>query len=127
MNNSNDTDPTPLDTTDFQPSQPAAPEGESIAHFQLRRELGRGAFGVVYVAFDPILNREVALKVPKFSGEQQVLQQRFLREARAAAGLKHPNIVTVFQCSREGEPPYLAMELIDGDSLARRLAQGRPT
>src|SRR5262249_29073974 len=77
------------------------PEGEvatALGRFQIRRELGRGGFGVVFLAYDPRLDREVALKVPRadtlISPE---LRERFQREARAAAGLDHPNLVAVYE------------------------------
>ena len=75
----------------------------------IRRELGRGSFGVVYLAYDPRLRREVALKVPRgevlLSGE---LRARFRNEAMAAAGLDHPNIVAVYEAGEEGPCCFIA-------------------
>ncbi len=81
-------------------------------------ELGRGAMGVTYRAHDLVLNRAVALKVIE-TGNSQAVRERFLREARAAAALRHPNIATVFQfgASPEGERCYCAMELVEGETL----------
>src|SRR5207244_1196558 len=75
----------------------------------------------------PTLGREVALKVPKFRPDQQQLRERFLREARAAAGLQHPHIVTVYDCGSEGDRPFIAMEFVDGAPLPQRLATERPS
>ncbi len=90
-----------------------------IGRFEIRGELGRGGCGVVLLAFDPQLNRQVALKVP----QPDVLasadgMERFLREARAAALLAHPNIVSVFEAGHAGPVLYIALEWIDGPSLA---------
>lgn len=93
-----------------------------------RCELGRGAMGVTYRAVDKVLNRSVALKVidvPRTAGNEQPVRERFLREARAAAALHHPNVASVFQfgATREGDRCYYAMELVEGetlDSLVRR-------
>ncbi len=70
----------------------------NLGRFQIRRELGRGSFGIVYLAFDPQLNREVALKVPRAEAAvTPELRQRFQREARAASALDHPNLVPVYE------------------------------
>ena len=83
------------------------------------RELGRGAFGVVLLAYDPALGREVALKVPRpeaiVSGH---LRRRFLREAQAAAALTHPNIVSVFDSGEWGPVWYIVEEYCPGKTLA---------
>ena len=81
-------------------------------------ELGRGAMGVTYRAHDTVLNRPVALKVIQTANSQPV-RERFLREARTAAGLRHPNIAAVFQfgASSDGERCYCAMELVEGETL----------
>jgi WD40 repeat protein len=98
----------------------------SIGRFQVRARVGAGAFGTVYRAYDPQLDREVALKVP-LSGTLDDPQQaeRFLREARAAAQLRHPHIVPLFEAG--GQPPdcYLVSAFIEGRTLASAL-QGGP-
>lgn len=98
----------------------------AIGRFQIRRLLGQGAFGRVYRAYDPNLDRDVALKVPKFAGERPDLLERFYREARAAARLRHPHIVAVHDAGRIGEALYIASEFVDGVTLQQRLELGRP-
>src|SRR5438093_9741452 len=87
-------------------------------------ELGRGAMGVTYLALDNVLRRKVALKVIEVPAiparrDSQAVRERFLREARAAAALRHPNVAAVFQfgTSPNGSRFYYAMELIEGESL----------
>jgi hypothetical protein len=102
---------------------PAADLPAQIGRFQVRARLGEGAFGTVYRAHDPQLDREVALKVPlpgRLDGPQQV--ERFLREARAAARLRHPHIVPLFEASGEAPHFYLASAFIQGRTLAAALA-----
>jgi hypothetical protein len=89
-------------------------------------ELGRGAMGVTYLAVDKVLRRRVALKVievPEAARGSQSVRERFLREARAAAALRHPNVAAVFQFGASGcQSPHYAMELVEGETL--RLACG---
>src|SRR5438128_553100 len=85
-------------------------------------ELGSGAMGVTYRATDKVLHRTVALKVietPAAAGDSQAVRERFLREARAAAALKHPNVAGIFQfgASPEIDRCYYAMELVEGETL----------
>jgi hypothetical protein len=102
----------------------------SIGRYTITGELGRGAMGVVYRATDPALERPVAIKViaartgvVPLSGEE--LETRFLREARVAARINHPGVVTVHDAGREGNSLYLVMELVEGESLSDRLARRR--
>ncbi len=89
-----------------------------IGRFEIQRELGRGAFGTVYLATDPQLERAVALKVPHFGAEESSKKvARFLREAKAAAGLHHPNIVAVHDAGRHGSRYYIASSFVDGATL----------
>jgi serine/threonine-protein kinase len=99
-----------------------------IGRYKIVGELGRGAMGVVYRGVDPALDRHVAIKV--ISSQQsagalnsQEMEARFLREAKIAARINHPGIVTVFDAGRAGDSLYLVMELIEGESLAQRLAR----
>jgi WD40 repeat protein len=92
---------------------------QRIARFELRSLLGAGAFGTVYRAYDPQLEREVALKVPQAGVVDSPKRvERFLREARAAAGLRHPHIVPVYDAGQEGGHHYIASAFIKGRTLA---------
>ncbi|MGN6109701.1 MAG: serine/threonine-protein kinase, partial [Kofleriaceae bacterium] len=99
-----------------------------VGKYELRARLGRGTFGLVYVAHDPDLDRPVALKLldPAFASNPDILQ-RFLREARATARIAHPGVVTVLDagCAPAGSGivAFIAMELLGGESLASRLAR----
>ena len=103
------------------------PMPEQIGRFQILALLGGGGFGDVYRARDEELDREVALKLPRaerFGSEGAVA--RFLDEARLAAGLKHPGIVTIYDVGRDAEGrPYVVMELVAGETLEARLKAGR--
>jgi tetratricopeptide (TPR) repeat protein len=86
--------------------------------YQLERELGRGGMGVVYLARDTVLEREVAYKVlPEGLRENPNALRNFLREAKAAAQLNHPNIVTIYDAGESEHGFYLAMEYVDGTTL----------
>ena len=94
-------------------------------------ELGRGAMGVTYLARDNVLHRKVALKVidvPAAARGSQAVRERFLREARAAAALRHPNVAAVFQfgASPDGSRCYYAMELVEGETLEDRVRRDGP-
>ncbi len=100
----------------------------SIGRYEIEREIGRGAMGVVYLARDPRLHRQVAVKtysLPDGISEEQARQfhERFLREARAAASLSHPGIVTIYDAGDDPGlgMPYIAMEFVQGESLKQRL------
>jgi uncharacterized membrane protein YkvA (DUF1232 family)/predicted Ser/Thr protein kinase len=94
-------------------------------------ELGHGAIGVTYLAADKVLRRRVALKVIEVPAEargSEVVRQRFLREARAAAALRHPNVAAVYQfgTSPDGSHCYYAMELVEGETLGARVRRDGP-
>jgi serine/threonine-protein kinase len=94
-------------------------------------ELGRGAMGVTYLARDNVLHRKVALKVIDVAAAargSQAVRERFLREARAAAALRHPNVAAVFQfgASPDGSRCYYAMELVEGETLEDRVRRDGP-
>ena len=93
----------------------------TIGKYEIRREIGRGAMGVVYEAYDPAIKRAVALKTiraDQLSGEQSdVVIARFRREAQAAGRLNHPNIVSIYDFGEEGGVWYIAMEFVRGREL----------
>jgi formylglycine-generating enzyme required for sulfatase activity len=109
------------------PASPAAAADlpGQIGRFQVRALLGAGAFGVVYRAFDPTLERDVALKVPQEAMlDNPRLVQRFLREAKAAARLRHPHIVPVYEVGQDGLRPYIASAFIEGQTLSQAIDAG---
>ncbi|MCG8017850.1 MAG: protein kinase [Candidatus Thiodiazotropha sp. 'RUGA'] len=94
------------------------PMPESIGRFQLVEEVGEGAMSIVYKAFDPEINRPLAIKLLR--GECAVdpeYRYRFLQEAKAAGKLTHPNIVTIFDVGEVEQGPYIAMEFLEGQTL----------
>lgn len=105
---------------------PAA--GSTLGRFRLLRLLGSGSFGEVYLAYDPKLDRQVAIKVARqdrVSDPQDV--QRFFREARAVAQFKHPHIVPVHEVGQEGPRHFIVVELVEGESLAAAMKVRRFT
>ena len=97
-----------------------------LGRYRILGELGRGAMGVVYRAVDPIIEREVALKTLLADLPEDVIDEvrvRFLREARSAGRLSHPNIVTIFDVGEEGGAAFIAMELLEGRSLHQMLKE----
>lgn len=109
-------------------------EPEKFQHYEVLRkpdgslhELGRGAMGVTYKAFDTNLRFHVVLKVinPAFL-DSEVVRQRFLREARAAAGLRHANVASVFHLGNEDDTYFYAMEFVDGETVDARLRRDGP-
>ena len=96
---------------------------ERIGRYELREKLGQGGMGVVYRAFDTLLQRVVAVKVISGSIEGNPdLRERFFREARAAGQLSHRNIITIHDLGEHEAVPYLAMEYLEGEDLQRRMA-----
>jgi hypothetical protein len=102
-------------------------ERTAFGPFQIVKLLAEGSMGSVYEAFDCRLGRSVALKVmrPELAGHEPA-RARFLREARAAASLNHDHIVPIYQVGEDQGVPYLAMQLLSGQSLKERLEQGSP-
>ncbi len=98
---------------------------EQISHYKILKKLGAGGMGEVYLAEDTKLTRKVALKVlpAGVSGERKRLN-RFLQEARLAANLNHPHICTIYEIDASAEPPFLAMELVEGETLAEKVNDG---
>src|ERR1700685_95749 len=99
--------------------------GQSISHYRITGQLGSGGMGIVYEAQDLDLGRRLALKFlpPKLSGDQNALD-RFLLEARTASALNHPNICTIYAVERAGDQSFIAMELLEGETLFHQLNMG---
>ncbi|MCR9199523.1 MAG: serine/threonine-protein kinase [Planctomycetaceae bacterium] len=100
--------------------------GDTIAHFVLEEELGRGSFGSVWKASDPKLDRHVAVKVPRRGSLSVEDTREFLKDAQSAAQLKHPNIVAVHEVGQHADSVYIVSELIDGVTLTEWIIEHRP-
>jgi serine/threonine-protein kinase len=104
-------------------------EQPKLGRYLIESELGRGAMGVVYKAKDAVLERIVAVKTINMGleGEDAAnYEARFYQEARAAGGLNHPNIVTVYDVGKAGDVAYMAMEFIEGEELRALMREGHP-
>ena len=112
----------PLSST--APVSPAEPIGAVIGRYRLERELGAGGMGAVHAAFDPDLERRIAVKVLRTARGGDA-EKRLLREARAMARLVHPNVVTVHEVGSAHGRDYIAMELVEGHTLAEWLRSER--
>jgi serine/threonine-protein kinase len=102
--------------------------GEKLSRYHLREALGSGGMSCVYRAYDPVLDREVAIKIlPAELARDPVLRARFHEEARALGGVEHPSLIRIFAVGQEGPISYYSMELITGMSLKDLLAAERLT
>jgi serine/threonine protein kinase len=117
----------PLDPTE----DLTTPTRASVGRYRIRRELGSGGMGTVWRAFDPRLDRDVAIKEVHLpsgmpSRERERARARVVREARAAARVSHPSVVTVHDVLEVDGTPFIVMELLDGESLRDRLRRTGP-
>jgi serine/threonine protein kinase len=106
------------------PKLPATSTAAALGPYHIIRKLGEGGMGIVYLAHDPDLNRDVAIKQlrPEYAAPDGDLARRFLREARAAARLNHANAVTIYHIATKiAGAPFIVMEYVDGGSLAEHL------
>jgi serine/threonine protein kinase len=104
-------------------------EAQKLGRFEVLAEIGRGAMGIVYKAKDPMLERIVAIKTINMTMDRdgaEMYEKRFYQEARAAGGLNHPNIVTVYDIGKTETECYMAMEYIEGAELRSLLLPGKP-
>lgn len=109
--------------TDTAAARPGVPAPDRIGRFEVRACLGGGAFGWVYRAFDPTLRREVAIKLPRAERlRTEADRARFLNEARAAATIRHPHVVPVYEIGDADGTPFIVMGYVPGETLADILA-----
>ena len=102
----------------------------TLGRYEIVRELGKGAMGIVYLGKDPKINREVAIKTMALAqefepDEMKEVKERFFREAETAGRLNHPNIVTMYDAGEEHDLAYIAMEFLDGSDLAPYTKKGK--
>ena len=95
----------------------------SIGRFEIRRELGRGAQSIVYLGWDPQLEREVAIKTLHFARSDAQRNDALLAEARSVSRLRHPNLVPIFDAGEADGDPYLVFEFVDGPNLAELIVR----
>jgi serine/threonine protein kinase len=94
-----------------------------VGRFEIRRELGRGAQSIVYLGWDPQLEREVAIKTLHFARTDARRNDALIAEARSVSRLRHPNLVPIFDAGEEDGDPYLVFEFVDGPNLAELIAR----
>ena len=99
--------------------------GQLISHYKIIKKIGEGGMGIVYLAEDTKLDRRVALKfLPEEFTKDKNRKERFEREAKAAAALNHPNIVTVYEINEHEDQTYIAMEYVEGETLKDKVTDG---
>ena len=109
----------------FEENLPSLKEGDKLGKYEVVRQLGKGGMGAVYLAFDPMIERQVAIKVlpPQIASQGNALK-RFLGEARATGKLNHPNVVAIYDIDQDRDQYYLVMELVQGGSVGDLLTNG---
>lgn len=112
---------------DMEPTRSHSTDTQTVGHFTLVDELGVGAFGTVWKARDERLDRTVAVKIPRNQDLTPEEQEMFFREARAAAQLRHDNIVNVHEIGRDGEKIFIVSDFVSGMTLADWLTGYQPT
>src|SRR5437016_1378432 len=105
---------------------PQTEQYRRVGKFELHELIGEGAMGVVWKAYDSVIRRYVALKLLSRAGRSTDAQDRFMREARAAGALQHPNIVTIYDLGESDQQLFIAMELVDGRDLSSLIALSEP-
>ncbi|HVS03272.1 MAG TPA: serine/threonine-protein kinase [Thermoanaerobaculia bacterium] len=103
---------------------PATPAMQTIGKYEIRERIGAGGFGVVYRAYDPLIERDVALKT--LATEDEGLRRRFAREARVAGNLHHPHITTIYEFGVHEELLFLVQEYLSGEDLTAKLQRRQP-
>jgi eukaryotic-like serine/threonine-protein kinase len=116
----------PNDTTTAGTSATGSSESRLIGRYQVKRLLGSGGMGQVYLAHDPVLDREVAVKLIGSEIDDPQARDRLVQEARAAGRLRHPNIVTIFDAGQHDGAPYIAMEHLTGETLRSLIRRRAP-
>ncbi|HJW53134.1 MAG TPA: serine/threonine-protein kinase [Burkholderiaceae bacterium] len=119
----------PLTATEPQvaPGTLSIPVPKTIGRFTILNEIGRGSYGIVWAAHDPVLGREVAIKIIPLAREAQFrtqIEANFLREAKSAGAMSHPSIVTIYDAGKTDTLAYIAMERLHGQDLHEYLAGG---
>ena len=106
--------------------------GTTISHFRIASKIGEGGMGTVYAADDLTLSRRVAIKFMSRSllshqanpVLQETVEQRFVREARSAASVNHPNVAQIYEANFDSDDWFIAMEFIDGRTVGHSIEQG---
>src|SRR4030095_9328771 len=102
---------------------PTLSPGTKLGRYEIRSQIGAGGMGEVYLAHDTTLDRKVALKVlPADVAANKERMRRFIQEAKAASGINHPNILTIFEVGEVDSVTFIATEFIDGDTLRRHMS-----